>query len=81
MTPKQIRYTHHAVEEMRKARITRGMVRSVLAVGERRVKLQLPTGVQWAKTAVVDGRPIEVVYFESARVVRVVTLYVAGLYD
>ena len=78
---KPTHYTDHAVAEMRKARITRPMVRTVLATGMRRVEGTRGDDTYYAKTAEIRGRAVEVIYVENAERVLVVTVYRVGEYD
>lgn len=81
MTHKSIHYTHHAVQEMRKARIQRRTVRTVLAKGERRVEGQRGEDIYYVKVLATGPKTYEVVYLENAQRVLVITAYILGEYD
>ena len=79
--PTPTHYTDHAVAEMRKARITRQTVRTVLATGTRSVEGSRGNDTYDAKTTDIRGRDVEVIYVENAERVLVVTVYRVGEYD
>jgi hypothetical protein len=81
MNWKPVQYTDHAVKEMRKARITRQLIRTVLARGTRRIEGERGGEVYFAKTAEVRGRKVEVIYVANAERVLIITAYRVGEYD
>ncbi len=81
MNWKPTHYTDHAVAEMRKARITRQTVGTVLATGTRRVEGTRGDDTYYAKTVEIRGREVEVIYVENAERVLVVTAYRVGECD
>ena len=82
MSPLRIEYSDHAVVEMRKAKITRQVVRRVLGYGRKVFSDVSPFGdVRWTSTLQIENIAYEVVWTQRAGYVLVVTAYRLGEYD
>ena len=82
MTGIRIDYTHHAVREMRKARITRQVVRLVIQRGRREPQLYRTSGeLGWVSTLRIENASFAAVWVKRKSRFVVVTVYRPGEYD
>jgi len=81
MTGLRIHYSDHAVREMRKARITRQTVRSVIQEGRRQPEPYKSGEVGWLSTLRIENSTYAVVWVKRKAHLLVVTAYRVGEYD
>lgn len=82
MTGIQIHFTDHAVQEMRKARITRQTVRLVIQHGRREVEVYRTSGeLGWLSTLRIENHSFAVVWVKRKARFVVITAYRVGEYD
>lgn len=81
MTGFRVHYTHHAVREMRKAGITRQVVRQVIRKGRREVERYKSGELGWLSTLRIENRTFAAVWVKRKAHLLVVTVYRVGEYD
>lgn len=81
MTGLRLHYSHHAVREMRKARITRQVVRQVVERGRREPEQYRSGEVGWLSTLRIENEAFAVVWVKRKAHLLVVTAYRVGEYD
>jgi len=81
MSPLQIQYSDHAVVEMRKAKITRQVVRLVLAHGVKAFDGRRGHEDYWTSTLQIENQSYQVSWVQKAGYILVVTAYRLGEYD
>lgn len=82
MTGIRIDYTHHAVREMRKARITRQTVRLVIQHGSRELEVYRTSGeLGWLSTLRIENHTFAAVWVKRKARLVVITAYRVGEYD
>lgn len=82
MSPLRLQYSDHAVVEMKKAKITRQVVRLTLTHGRKAFSDVSPFGaVRWTSTVRIENTAYEVVWTQMKGYILVVTAYRLGEYD
>jgi hypothetical protein len=81
MSPLHIIYSQHAVREMRKAQITRQVVRRVLQDGRRELEFVRQGEEHWTSTLRIENKAYSVVWIQQAGHVFIQTVYRIGEYD
>lgn len=81
MTGLRIHYSHHALQEMRKARITRQVVRRVIQEGARQPERYKSGEVGWLSVLRIENVGYAVVWVKRKAHLLVVTTYRVGEYD
>lgn len=82
MTGLRLHYSHHAVQEMRKANITRQTVRLVIQKGRRDVEVYRTSGeLGWLSTLGIENVTYAAVWVKRKAHLLVVTAYRVGEYD
>ena len=81
MSPLRIHYTDHGVREMRKARVTRQTIRSVLAYGAKEFDGRRGREVYWLNTLRIGSKSYAVSWVQKAGYALVITAYRVGEHD
>ena len=81
MTPLVIHYSDHALKEMRKARITRQVVRLTLQQGAKRFSFRRGNHDRWISTLAIENVTYEVCWVQDAGYVVVITTWRKGVFD
>lgn len=81
MTTLRLIYSDHVVSEMRKAGITRQLIRLTIQYGLREFEMERKGELHYRSTLDVENKTYRVQWIQQARQMFIVTVFIVGEYD